>query len=69
MAKYRLTVREDVWHTYEIDTDLTGHDEISSLFYDMDPEDQKNALRFSESFCWEVEEVEEIISVREAPHA
>jgi len=36
MPKYHIEVREVVYHTYEIETDLTDLHEVECFFYDMD---------------------------------
>jgi hypothetical protein len=55
MTRYRIEVREVVFHTFEIETDLTDPDEIESFFYDM--EDQENHLVESFPHEWFVNEI------------
>lgn len=60
MPKYRVIVREDVWYTYEIETDLTDVKAIEDLFYELTEEDQKKALIDTDSFCFEIDAIEPI---------
>jgi len=55
MTRYRIEVREVVFHTFEIETDFTDPDEIESFFYDM--EDQDNCLVESFPQEWFVNEI------------
>lgn len=57
MPRYRIEVREVLFHVYEIDTDLTDPDRIEDFFYDM--EDQEEHRLDTECFEFVVNEIEE----------
>lgn len=61
MPTYRLTVQETVWHTFEFKTDVDlDVDAVRDFFYNMEEDEQKAALRGTESFEWTVDEVEKL---------
>jgi hypothetical protein len=55
MTKYHIEVREVVFHTFEIETDLTDPDEIESFFYDMDNQEDYRVDIFPTE--WIVDEI------------
>ncbi len=69
MPTYRIHVKEVCWHIYEIDTDLTDHDDIESFFYDMD--DQEEARIDTSCEEWIVDEIKEwpVDQIEEKGHA
>lgn len=55
MPRYRIEVREVIFHTYEIETDLTDPDQIEDFFYSM--EDQEDYRIDTDPFEWVVNEI------------
>jgi hypothetical protein len=62
MTRYRIEVREVVFHTFEIETDLTDPDEIESFFYDMDNQEDYRVEVFPHEWF-----VNEVRKMREEP--
>jgi hypothetical protein len=58
MPKYKLTVKETVWHTFVFVSGETEREDVVDYFYEMEPDEQEAAKRSSESYEWEVEEIE-----------
>ena len=58
MPKYKLTVKETVWHTFVFVSGETEREDVVDYFYEMDPDEHEAAKRSSESYEWEVEEIE-----------
>jgi hypothetical protein len=57
MTKYLLTVRADTWHYFEIEAE--SPEDAEKAFYELSPEKEKAALIETETFTWDIEEIEE----------
>jgi hypothetical protein len=64
MPKYKLTVRETVWHTFVFETAETEPDDVAAYFYEMSFEEQEAAKVSSDSFDWEVDEIERLEKIK-----
>lgn len=58
MAKAKITVRAVVYETYEIDVpdDIMEHNEVEDYFLNID--DQSRYLVDTDSFSWEIDDIE-----------
>ena len=61
MAKYRFHLQETFYHVYDIELpDDVQEGELEDCFYELSEEEQKKGLVSSESFTWEITEVEQV---------
>ena len=60
MNRYRITMREIVYHTHEIETDLSDEVLVMEYFHQMGPQETIDTCVGTESDGWELDEIEEV---------
>jgi hypothetical protein len=58
MPKYLITVREEIYHTYMVESEAEI-DEVEHEFYKMNENALKANLVTTEGYSWEIDNVEE----------
>lgn len=60
MPKYRVSLNESHWLTYEIETDLTEIHEVEDYFYSLSGSEQDKCKVSKKCYHWEIDEIEEM---------
>jgi hypothetical protein len=58
LNRYKVTVKQTVWHTYIFESGETDANGVADYFYEMEPEEQDAAKHSSESYEWEIDNIE-----------
>lgn len=58
MPKYRISLNESHWLTYEIETDLTEIHEVQDYFYSLSRSEQDKCKVADKCYDWEIDEIE-----------
>ena len=57
MNRYRITMREIVYHTHEVETDLSDEVLVMEYFHQLDPQE---TCVGTESDGWELDDIEKV---------